>query len=88
MRRSLLATHRYLSASHPSVRLSEQTYIERSGFCLQVSESGKALLELLQASPSSDSNSSAKPDFTAATHGIMGVLHQVLQVRLRRAVFR
>ncbi|TNM94092.1 hypothetical protein fugu_002268 [Takifugu bimaculatus] len=46
----------------------------------QVSESGKVLLDVLQVCPSTDSNSSAaKPDFTAATHGIMGVLHQVMQ---------
>lgn len=58
---------------------------------LQVSESGKALLDVLQRCPATDSDDSAtKPDFTAATHGIMGVLHQVMQVRLTciaRAVF-
>uniref|UniRef100_A0A8P4KRI4 Uncharacterized protein n=1 Tax=Dicentrarchus labrax TaxID=13489 RepID=A0A8P4KRI4_DICLA len=43
----------------------------------QVSESGKALLDVLQRCPATDSDDSAtKPDFTAATHGIMGVLHQ------------
>uniref|UniRef100_H3CM71 Uncharacterized protein n=1 Tax=Tetraodon nigroviridis TaxID=99883 RepID=H3CM71_TETNG len=42
----------------------------------QVSESGKALLDVLQASPPADSS---KPDLTAAAHGIMGVLHQVMQ---------
>uniref|UniRef100_A0A8P4KBU8 Uncharacterized protein n=1 Tax=Dicentrarchus labrax TaxID=13489 RepID=A0A8P4KBU8_DICLA len=48
----------------------------------QVSESGKALLDVLQRCPATDSDDSAtKPDFTAATHGIMGVLHQVMQVR-------
>lgn len=31
-------------------------------------------------------DSATKPDFTAATHGIMGVLHQVMQVRLTRPV--
>ncbi|XP_035854250.1 kalirin-like isoform X2 [Sander lucioperca] len=46
----------------------------------QVSESGKALLEVLQRCPAADSDDSAtKPDFTAATHGIMGTLHQVMQ---------
>ncbi|XP_042337551.1 kalirin-like, partial [Plectropomus leopardus] len=46
----------------------------------QVSESGKALLDVLQRCPAADSDDSAtKPDFTAATHGIMGVLHQVMQ---------
>ncbi|KAF1371456.1 hypothetical protein PFLUV_G00278080 [Perca fluviatilis] len=46
----------------------------------QVSESGKALLEVLQRCPATDSDDSAtKPDFTAATHGIMGTLHQVMQ---------
>ncbi|XP_028324438.1 kalirin RhoGEF kinase b isoform X2 [Gouania willdenowi] len=46
----------------------------------QVSESGKALLEVLQRSPATESEESTpKPDFTAATHGIMGVLHQVMQ---------
>lgn len=48
---------------------------------LQVSESGKALLDVLQRCPASDSDESVpKPDFTAATHSIMGVLHQVMQV--------
>lgn len=47
-----------------------------------MSESGKALLDVLQRCPASDSDDSApKPDFTAATHSIMGVLHQVMQVR-------
>lgn len=59
--------------------------------CLQVSESGKALLDVLQRCPATDSDDSAtKPDFTAATHGIMGVLHQVMQVRptcIARTVF-
>ncbi|KAL7369970.1 hypothetical protein ABVT39_014719 [Epinephelus coioides] len=46
----------------------------------QVSESGKALLDVLQRCPATESEeSTAKPDFTAATHGIMGVLHQVMQ---------
>ena len=50
---------------------------------MQVSESGKALLDVLQRCPGSESDESApKPDFTAATHAIMGVLHQVMQVRL------
>lgn len=48
----------------------------------QVSESGKALMDVLQRSPPSDADeSAAKPDFTAATHSIMGVLHQIVQVR-------
>ncbi|XP_068458153.1 kalirin-like isoform X2 [Clinocottus analis] len=46
----------------------------------QVSETGKALMDVLQRCPATDSdNSATKPDFTAATHGIMGVLHQVMQ---------
>lgn len=50
--------------------------------CLQVSESGKALMDVLQRSSASESDeSTTKPDFTAATHTIMGVLHQVMQVR-------
>lgn len=51
--------------------------------CSQVSESGKALLDVLQRVPASEAEDSAsKPDFTAATHSIMGVLHQVMQVGL------
>ncbi|XP_015250189.1 PREDICTED: kalirin-like [Cyprinodon variegatus] len=46
----------------------------------QVSESGKALMDVLQRNSTSESNESAiKPDFTPATHTIMGVLHQVMQ---------
>ncbi|XP_055358120.1 kalirin-like isoform X2 [Betta splendens] len=46
----------------------------------QVSESGKALLDVLQRCPTSDSEDmTTKPDFTAATHSIMAVLHQVMQ---------
>ncbi|XP_054632408.1 kalirin-like isoform X3 [Dunckerocampus dactyliophorus] len=46
----------------------------------QVSESGKALLDVLNRYPATESNDkSPKPDFTATTHGIMGVLHQVMQ---------
>uniref|UniRef100_A0A3Q2PBP2 Kalirin RhoGEF kinase b n=1 Tax=Fundulus heteroclitus TaxID=8078 RepID=A0A3Q2PBP2_FUNHE len=46
----------------------------------QVSESGKALMEVLQRNATSEPDeSAAKPDFTAATHTIMGVLHQVMQ---------
>lgn len=38
-------------------------------------------MDVLQRCPASDSeDSTAKPDFTAATHGIMGVLHQIMQV--------
>lgn len=48
-----------------------------------MSESGKALMDVLQRNSTSESNESAiKPDFTPATHTIMGVLHQVMQVRL------
>lgn len=46
---------------------------------LQVSESGKALLDVLQRCPTTDPEDT-KPDFTAATHSIMAVLHQVMQV--------
>lgn len=47
----------------------------------QVSESGKALLDVLQRCPATDTEDSAtQPDFATATHGIMGVLHQVMQV--------
>lgn len=53
---------------------------------VQVSESGKALMDVLQRSPPSDAEeAAAKPDFTAATHGIMGVLHQIMQVRPHQA---
>ncbi|KAL1022033.1 hypothetical protein UPYG_G00021370 [Umbra pygmaea] len=47
----------------------------------QVSESGKALLEVLQcpAEPDESGLPVATADFTAATHGIMGVLHDVMQ---------
>ncbi|XP_058474523.1 kalirin-like isoform X1 [Solea solea] len=46
----------------------------------QVSESGKALLDVLQRYSATDCDDSAsKPDFTAATHSIMGVLHLVMQ---------
>ncbi|KAK7880535.1 hypothetical protein WMY93_032837 [Mugilogobius chulae] len=44
----------------------------------QISESGKALLDVLQRSPASESDQTeTKPDFTAATHGIMGGHHKV-----------
>lgn len=53
---------------------------------LQVSESGKALLDVLQRCPAAESDdSAAKPDFTAATHGIMGVLQVVMQVGVTTA---
>uniref|UniRef100_A0A6Q2XXB2 Rho guanine nucleotide exchange factor 25 n=1 Tax=Esox lucius TaxID=8010 RepID=A0A6Q2XXB2_ESOLU len=47
----------------------------------QVSESGKALLEVLQGPAELDESGLpvATADFTAATHGIMGVLHEVMQ---------
>lgn len=39
-------------------------------------------MDVLQRNPASDSDETAtKPDFTAATHGIMGALHQVMQVQ-------
>lgn len=79
MRRSQPTTHRYLSVSL-SVCLST-CLSKHLSVCLQVSESGKALLDVLQRCPATDSDESAtKPDFTAATHGIMAVLHQIMQV--------
>lgn len=40
-------------------------------------------MDVLQRNGSSESEeSAAKPDFAPATHTIMGVLHQVMQVRL------
>lgn len=54
----------------------------RSLVCAQVSESGKALLDVLNRSAVTEHNdTSTKPDFTGTTHGIMGVLHQVMQVQ-------
>ncbi|KAM9835916.1 LOW QUALITY PROTEIN: kalirin-like [Aulostomus maculatus] len=67
----------------PPLRLTHHlslTDLQTVCLCLQVSESGKALLDVLQRCPETGSdNSVAKPDFTAATHSIMGVLHQVMQ---------
>ncbi|XP_062236269.1 kalirin-like [Platichthys flesus] len=58
----------------------EELNEEMSASYTQVSESGKALLEVLQRSPAKDSDDSMTTlDFTASTHGIMGVLHQVMQ---------
>lgn len=93
-RRFLLITHRYVCLkTHLSVCLSvcqsedlsvclfenlsiclPVCHLEDLSVCLQVSESGKALLDVLQRCPVTDS------DDSATTHGIMGVLHQVMQV--------
>ncbi|XP_062271265.1 kalirin-like, partial [Scomber scombrus] len=63
-----------------AVKKHQELNEEISANFTQVSESGKALLEVLQRCPASDSEDAAtKPDFTAATHGIMAVLHQVMQ---------
>uniref|UniRef100_A0A3Q1CSS6 Non-specific serine/threonine protein kinase n=1 Tax=Amphiprion ocellaris TaxID=80972 RepID=A0A3Q1CSS6_AMPOC len=63
-----------------AVKKHQELNEEISANYTQVSESGKALLDVLQRCPGTESDdSAAKPDFTAATHGIMGVLHQVLQ---------
>uniref|UniRef100_A0AAX7U6M0 Non-specific serine/threonine protein kinase n=1 Tax=Astatotilapia calliptera TaxID=8154 RepID=A0AAX7U6M0_ASTCA len=68
-----------------AVKKHQELNEEISANYTQVSESGKALLDVLQRCPASDSDESVpKPDFTAATHSIMGVLHQVMQV-LERA---
>ncbi|AWO95656.1 hypothetical protein SMAX5B_015273 [Scophthalmus maximus] len=70
------ATAELEAASKKHQELNEEIAANYS----QVSESGKALLEVLQHCPATDSdNSATKPDFTAATHGIMGGLHQVMQ---------
>ncbi|XP_078799440.1 kalirin isoform X3 [Oryzias latipes] len=64
----------------PAIKKHQELNEEISANYTQVSESGKALLEVLQRCPTTDSDESAtKPDFTAATHTIMGVLHQVMQ---------
>ncbi|XP_056157511.1 kalirin RhoGEF kinase b, partial [Lampris incognitus] len=64
-----------------SIQKHQELYEEISAAYTQVSESGKALLEVLQRCPaaSEPNDSNTKPDFTTAAHGIMGVLHQVLQ---------
>ncbi|XP_036946668.1 kalirin-like isoform X1 [Acanthopagrus latus] len=63
-----------------AVKKHQELNEEISANYTQVSESGKALLDVLQRCPATESDDSAtKPDFTAATHGIMGVLHQVMQ---------
>uniref|UniRef100_A0A3Q0THF0 Kalirin RhoGEF kinase b n=1 Tax=Amphilophus citrinellus TaxID=61819 RepID=A0A3Q0THF0_AMPCI len=68
-----------------AIKKHQELNEEISANYTQVSESGKALLDVLQRCPASDSDDSApKPDFTAATHSIMAVLHQVMQV-LERA---
>ncbi|XP_035533297.1 LOW QUALITY PROTEIN: kalirin-like [Morone saxatilis] len=70
------ATAELEAASKKHQELNEEV----SANYTQVSESGKALLDVLQRCPATDSDDSAtKPDFTPATHGIMGVLHQVMQ---------
>ncbi|XP_068612674.1 kalirin-like [Brachionichthys hirsutus] len=70
------ATAELEAATKKHQELSE----EISADYTQVSESGQALLDVLQRRPASDSDDSAtQPDFAAATHGIMGVLHQVMQ---------
>ncbi|KAM8904892.1 kalirin-like isoform 3-T3 [Spinachia spinachia] len=46
----------------------------------QVSESSKALMDVLQRCPAADcDNLTTKPDLANATNGIMGALHQVMQ---------
>ncbi|XP_053725094.1 kalirin-like isoform X1 [Synchiropus splendidus] len=46
----------------------------------QVNESGRALMDVLQRCSAKESDdTSVKPDFTAATHCIMGILHQIMQ---------
>ncbi|KAK2857154.1 hypothetical protein Q5P01_005889 [Channa striata] len=63
-----------------AIKKHQELNEEISANYTQVSESGKALLDVLQRCSTTDSEDSAnKPDFTAATHGIMGVLHQVMQ---------
>ncbi|KAM4602116.1 kalirin-like [Polymixia lowei] len=63
-----------------SIQKHQELYEEISSAYTQVSESGKALLDVLQRFPATtESDSTTKPDFTTATHGIMGVLHEVMQ---------
>ncbi|XP_023286040.1 kalirin-like, partial [Seriola lalandi dorsalis] len=63
-----------------AIKKHQELNEEISANYTQVSESGKALLDVLQRCPATESDDSAtKPDFTTATHGIMGVLHQVMQ---------
>ncbi|XP_077370408.1 kalirin-like isoform X2 [Festucalex cinctus] len=78
----------YAEASLPSataeleeaVKKHQELNEEISATYTQVSESGKALLDVLNRSTVTDNNdTSSKPDLTATTHGIMGVLHQVMQ---------
>lgn len=92
MRRYPPTTHRYVPVHRPHLGPHTCLLSDCSEhpplFCSvrpQVSESGKALLDVLQrSSPSESDESTTKPDFTAATHTIMGVLHQEMQVRLLR----
>ncbi|KAM9767056.1 LOW QUALITY PROTEIN: kalirin RhoGEF kinase b [Menidia menidia] len=63
-----------------AVKKHQELNEEISANYTQVSESGKALLDVLQRCPAGDPEEPApKPDFTAAAHAIMGVLHQVMQ---------
>ncbi|XP_061642801.1 kalirin-like isoform X2 [Phyllopteryx taeniolatus] len=63
-----------------AVKKHQELNEEISANYTQVSESGKALLDVLNRCTVTDNNdTSPKPDFTATTHGIMGVLHQVMQ---------
>ncbi|XP_047432143.1 kalirin-like isoform X2 [Mugil cephalus] len=63
-----------------AIKKHQELNEEISASYTQVSESGKALLDVLQRCPATESEDTAtKPDFTTATHGIMGVLHQVMQ---------
>uniref|UniRef100_A0AAV2LC82 Uncharacterized protein n=1 Tax=Knipowitschia caucasica TaxID=637954 RepID=A0AAV2LC82_KNICA len=59
-----------------STKVHQELNEEISANYTQISESGKALLEVLQRSPVPESDQSETRDFSAATHGIMGVLHQ------------
>ncbi|XP_019716225.1 kalirin-like isoform X2 [Hippocampus comes] len=63
-----------------AVKKHQELNEEVSANYTQVSESGKALLDVLNRSTVTDHNdTSTKPDLTGTTHGIMGVLHQVMQ---------
>ncbi|XP_045553977.1 LOW QUALITY PROTEIN: kalirin [Salmo salar] len=64
-----------------SIQQHQTLYDEITSAYTQVSESGKALLEVLQrpAEPDESGLPAATTDFTAATQGIMGVLHEVMQ---------
>ncbi|XP_061539990.1 kalirin-like isoform X4 [Phycodurus eques] len=63
-----------------AVKKHQELNEEISANYTQVSESGKALMDVLNRCTVTDNNDTPpKPDFTATTHGIMGVLHQVMQ---------